>query len=421
MTRTAEKTYAEFAARLLATGLVSDPWLWGSPRFRPEPVVLTTAEKAALDAAAESVAMAHHHLMLQVAAEPGLLDSFFDLTPCQKLMALAAGPHWHGIARADVFRTAREPIVCELNSDTPSGEAEAVLLGAFAAEDRPGHEDPTAGLEDRFCRMVETAARSLTGATGPLRVGIVYPTEMTEDLSMVLLYRRWFEARGWSVVLGSPFNLRRLETGGVAVFETPCDVIIRHYKTDWFGERLSVWDDAAPLPDAEPLDVPLDALLGAALEGRVAVINPFGSAVTQNKKCFAFFWERLESFPRDVQEAIRRFVPPTFRLDSIDRGRILAEKDRWVLKSDYGCEGDEVIIGRECTEDVWRESLEHVLPGRWVAQEWFEALTDDGGSTVNFGVYLVAGEASGMYARISEGPTDARALSAPVLVRSGEP
>ena len=133
MTRTAEKTYAEFAARLLATGLVSDPWLWGRPRFRPEPVVLKTAEKAALDAAAESVAMAHHHLMLQVAAEPGLLDSFFGLTPCQKLMALAAGPHWHGIGRADVFRTVAGPIVCELNSDTPSGEAEAVLLGGFAA------------------------------------------------------------------------------------------------------------------------------------------------------------------------------------------------------------------------------------------------------------------------------------------------
>jgi hypothetical protein len=49
---------------------------------------------------------------------------------------------------------------------------------------------------------------------------------------------------------------------------------------------------------------------------------------------------------------------------------------------------------------------------RWIVQRFFEA-TDDG----NYGVFGVAGESSGFYARIQSGATDDRALSAPVLIR----
>jgi hypothetical protein len=38
------------------------------------------------------------------------------------------------------------------------------------------------------------------------------------------------------------------------------------------------------------------------------------------------------------------------------------------------------------------------------------------GESVNHGVFLVAGEASGLYARVQAGATDDRALSAPTLV-----
>ena len=75
----------------------------------------------------------------------------------------------------------------------------------------------------------------------PLTVGIVYPTELTDDLSVIELYARWFEARGARVVLGSPFNLRPDGQGGVAMFGVSCSVIWRHYKTDWWGERRTVW------------------------------------------------------------------------------------------------------------------------------------------------------------------------------------
>ena len=118
-------------------------------------------------------------------------------------------PFWHGIARADVFLTEDGPTVCELNCDTPTGEAEAVLLNGTVTQTAAGHDDPNRALGKRFCAMVAAMA----GIARRLSVGIVYPTEMPEDLSMVLLYRRWFEERGWQVTLGSPFNLRRFPRG----------------------------------------------------------------------------------------------------------------------------------------------------------------------------------------------------------------
>ena len=57
------------------------------------------------------------------------------------------------------------------------------------------------------------------------------------------------------------------------------------------------------------------------------------------------------------------------------------------------------------------------VPGRWVAQERFDAVPEEGGETLNLGVYVVAGRAAGLYVRRQRGPTDGSATSVGVLVR----
>ena len=407
--------YAAYAARIRASRVLTDPWLAGAPRFRERPVTLDAATARRLQSAAEAVAAAYHHLALAVEREPALLDSFFALTPFQKLMWLAQAPLWHGIARADVFLTQGGPRVCELNSDTPSGQAEAVALSRLAAADRPGFTDPNRDLESRFSSLIETLAPRRDRGR-PLSVGILYPTEMPEDLSMVSLYRSWFEARGWDVVLGSPFNLSASADGRAALLGRPCDVVVRHYKTDWWGERRPVWDDAADVPDTAPLEGPLTILLEAVLAGRTAVVNPFGAVVTQNKRSLAFFFEAADRLPPSVAAALRAVVPPTHRLETLEAASLRREKDRWVLKSDYGCEGDEVVIGAACTQEEWDASLAHAVAPRWIAQERFDPIADGEGMVVNHGVYLVAGRSAGLYARVHGGATGTDALSVPVLV-----
>jgi hypothetical protein len=95
------------------------------------------------------------------------------------------------------------------------------------------------------------------------------------------------------------------------------------------------------------------------------------------------------------------------------------EREAWVLKSDYGCEGEETIVGRATTQAIWEESLGQAVPGRWIVQRCFEPVRDSSGHECNLGVYLIAGAVCGLYARRSVGPTDASALSTAVRIVEG--
>ncbi len=421
--------YDAFAQEIMRDGIITDPWLDGAPRFREEPIILSAKEYAALATAAERLGGVYNELCTIVRETPDLLDSFFAMTPWQKAMWGASQPLWHGLARADLFLTEDGIATAELNCDTPTGEAEAIVLGRIAKAARPGDaqlQDPNAELGARFLAMTDAlAARELGSASGDTggdektrrTIGLVYPTEFTEDLSLVRLYKRWFESRGDRVVLGSPFNLTRGEGGSLRLFDTPIDVMVRHYKTDWWGERVSAWDDE-DLADAEPLGGPLGATLEAQLERRVSIVNPFGAVLPQNKRSMAFMWEHIHRFSSESVAVIERHVPITSRCESMHGEQLRAQKDEWVLKSDYGAEGDEVTVGRVTDAAEWAASLEHARKGHWIAQRYFSANTDAAGNATNYGVYLVAGRAAGIYARVQAGPTDASALSVPVLVQA---
>jgi len=409
--------YDAFARRIVDGKILTDPWLDGKPRFRQEPAFVSPELLRKMYRAAEEVAAVYNELCLIVSDHPELLDGFLGLTPFQKAMWLASTPLWHGIARADVFVTDEGLAFAELNCDTPTGEAEAVILNAVSAAAHSGALDPNMGLEQRFVAMVHALATRELGrdAERARTVGIVYPTEMTDDLALVRLYRTWFEAAGYEVVLGSPYNLT-LRDGAMCLFDTPFSVMLRHYKTDWWGERVPAWDDAV-IADVEALAGPLRATLESSVAGRCAVVNPFGAVVPQNKRAMAFMWEHIHRFSPHAAEVIRRHIPITSRLETMHAAELLAQRDEWVLKSDYGAEGEEVIVGRRVTDEIWRASLAHARPGHWIAQRYFSAHANARGETVNYGIYLIAGEASGIYGRVQDAPTDDHAMSVPVLVR----
>jgi hypothetical protein len=106
----------------------------------------------------------------------------------------------------------------------------------------------------------------------------------------------------------------------------------------------------------------------------------------------------------------------TSRLERVHEAQLVTEREQWVLKSDYGAEGDEVILGKLTTDATWKSTIERARPGRWIAQRYFEAHVDAAGEALNLGVFLVAGEAAGFYARVQAGATNDEARSAAVLV-----
>ncbi len=408
--------YADFARQLYGTGILSDPWLEGEERFRLRGVVLDPELAEALKTIAERVCYLHHELAGIVRANPELLDEFFRLTPWQKAMWMVSEGRWHGIARVDLFLCTDGRIrSCEMNSDTPSGEAEAVLLNRLLRHCHPGVIDPNEDFDEWFWDMLLASHRARTRETAPPEAAaIIYPTDLPEDLSMIAIYRQWLEERGVRVILGSPYNLGRTAGGDLTVLGEPVDLVIRHYKTDWWGEREVIWANEPPYPDPDPLDRELELLLEADLAGRVTIVNPFGAVVTQNKKSLAFMWERMELFSSQARDWIAAYIPESRRLTSVDAAAL--NRREWVLKSDYGCEGDSVVCGPDVKLKDWRMTLATAIPERWVAQRFFEVAAIDEGLLPNYGVYVLGGRAHGFYTRLSRKATDYTAVTAPTYV-----
>jgi glutathionylspermidine synthase len=408
--------YARFARAVYETGVISDPWFDGRERFGLRGVVLTKERARSLMEAAERVTYLHQELVEILLENPTLVAEFYRLTPWQQLMWEAAGGLWHGMARADLFVCEDGSIrCCELNSDTPSGQPEAVILNEMLRGLHGQALDPNARLGERLVSVLRESHAKRTDA--PLGVvGIIYPTELSEDLAMITLFSRWLERAGVRVVCGSPFNVRRTHQG-IEVLGVAVDLILRHYKTDWWGERTPVWADAPEYPDPLPLDGPLTALLGAEAANLVTIVNPFGSVVTQNKLSLAFFWEELDRFSKGARGWIRRYIPETRRMSKLSPGRLRAEREEWVLKSDYGCEGQETVCGPFVSQEVWEKAIEQALPERFVAQKFFRAATDEDGRLANFGVYVLGGTACGFFTRLSQKSTGHTALTVPTFIK----
>jgi uncharacterized circularly permuted ATP-grasp superfamily protein len=203
------------------------------------------------------------------------------------------------------------------------------------------------------------------------------------------------------------------------MFGQRLELIVRHYKTDWWGERQVVWRDAAPYADAAPLVAPLHLLLENEYAGTVTVVNPFGAVLSQNKLTLALMWEAQEYFSPLAQRWIRRYIPPTYRLTQLDLELVLAQRQAWVLKSAYGCEGEETICGPYVSDAAWRDAVTGTLPHYWVAQRFFHAAVTPDGDVPNYGVYVVGGRSVGFFTRVAATATDMYAVTAPTFIARG--
>jgi hypothetical protein len=127
-------------------------------------------------------------------------------------------------------------------------------------------------------------------------------------------------------------------------------------------------------------------------------------------------WERQELFSPSAQAWIREYIPETRRFATLDFATL--NREEWVLKSNYGCEGDSVIVGHFAKPTDWQLALTTAIAPHWVAQRYFEIAPLADGLFPNFGAYLIGGEASGFYTRLSAKSTDYTSVTAPTFVQN---
>ena len=147
------------------------------------------------------------------------------------------------------------------------------------------------------------------------------------------------------------------------------------------------------------------------------IINPFGAVVTQNKLATALMWERQELFSPQTRAWIVEHIPETRRLAVLDTEQL--PREEWVLKSDYGCEGDSVVLGAFTKPSDWRLVLATTIKKHWVAQRFFEVapiVEAENKLLPNYGVYLLGGRAAGLFTRLSQQATDYTSVTAPTFV-----
>ena len=96
---------------------------------------------------------------------------------------------------------------------------------------------------------------------------------------------------------------------------------------------------------------------------------------------------------------------------------MLSKQSQWVLKSDFGCEGEETLCGLHESKENWSKAMHELEEKSWIVQAYCSPQEDKLSQITNFGVFVVAGKSSGCYSRTSLGPTDHLARFTPTLIR----
>ena len=113
----------------------------------------------------------------------------------------------------------------------------------------------------------------------------------------------------------------------------------------------------------------------------------------------------------ELQSGGARFLHQT-----LDDDQLGNEPQHWVMKSTYGCEGEETICGPFVTEAEWRDAVNSAIPRFWVCQRFFEVKPEMDECLPNYGVFLIAGKSTGFFTRLAAKATDEMAVSAPTYI-----
>lgn len=341
-----------------------------------EPVRLPSAELDALAALSERFARLIEKTIALVLADPSLL-AFYGFDPALRRMIEVEKRRLPvTLARYDAFRTPAGWQFSEFNCDVPGGVHEGA-----------GLNDLIGGDPSRF-RVVEFLVDALCRDTVRPTVAVCYASGYAEDLEQCQFLRREWGRVGLRALLCNPENL--VWNGrDLRVFGERVDIVYRFFPVEW----LSQVDN-------------LDDLLSASLCGALPMINGFSSVIGQSKKTMALWHEQIARFDAEERDLILRHVPHTETFRAADLAHYRRDRERLVIKRQFGRVGEEVLMGSLCSQEEWDDWLGWPASeaDQWIVQDRFEILPVrvDGENLYGcFGPYVVDGKFAGLYNRFA--------------------
>jgi len=366
----------EIVDRMSIDYLMWNAYVDGRLSALAEPVAIPRAELDELASLSERFARLLEKTIDLVLADPALLAFYGFKPPLRRMIESERARLPITLARYDAFRTPGGWRFSEFNCDVPGGVHEGA-----------GLSDLIGGERSRF-RVVELLTEALCRTSARPSVAVCYASGYAEDLEQCEFLRREWTRVGIRALLCNPENLvwngRELRCFGEKI-----DVVYRFFPAEWLQEVANFED-----------------LLSAAKSGALPMINGFTSLIAQSKKTMALWHERLELFDAAERELILGHVPrsESFRTAELDRYR--RERERLVVKRQFGRIGEEVLMGSHCGDEEWEDWLGWPAsePHEWIVQERFDNLpvTVDGETIYGcFGPYVVDGKFAGLYNRFA--------------------
>lgn len=376
--------------------LLFDPFVGGEPRVSSEPLVLSRELHENAVATAERA-----YSLVGAAAERGFHEEeegdVYGLAGDVRGLAEAsyAAGERSGLCRVDLLLTPDGSFrACELNSDCPGGQNEAIGLPELARS-----RGFSAGLSPtRVVEAMGARIETLAAETGGDAVGLMFATAYAEDLQVAALVGRELRRRGMETILTPP-TAPKLRDGRLVVRDRPISVLYRFFPTEGLSQQRNVGD----LRDA----------VGA---GKVRSFSAFSEVYCQSKLAMARAFEQAAQGEAAQGESSKTRVlldvlPRTLTLGRDLRAELLDDRAGWVLKRDFGRVGDQVFVGALLDADGFRgvvdEALAMVASVReiWIAQRFIpQAMIETpwGPRFLTLGVYLLDGQFVGYFARITE-------------------
>lgn len=342
-----------------------------------EPIRLPRRELDELADLSERFARLLEKTIDLVRSDPALLATYGFRPALLRMLESEATRLPVTLARYDAFRTPDGWRFSEFNCDVPGGVHEGAGLNALIG-----------GNPSDF-RVTELLVESLCRGTVRPNVAICYASGYAEDLEQCQFLRREWGRVGIRSVLCNPENL--VWNGrDLRVFGERVDIVYRFFPVEWMTEVEN-----------------LSGLLSASRSGRLPMINGFSSLIAQSKKTMALWHERLDRFDAGERDLILRHVPKSEGFRVADLGRYRRDRERLVVKRQFGRIGEEVLMGASCDDEEWSDWLAWPAsePREWIVQERFDNLPlDVDGETIYgcFGPYVVDGRYAGLYNRFAK-------------------
>jgi carboxylate-amine ligase len=261
-----------------------------------------------------------------------------------------------GVAGLDVVRDRDGAfLVLEDNLRTPSGFAYAAAArGVLERELLPiASRRPFA--DEAFTALAETFAAAAPDGGDPSTTAV-----LTDGIASSALYEHDQVAQRLGLALVKLADLElhdgRLVRRGRRGRRHPVDVLYRRCNEDRMRE-----DDGRPTAVAA-------LLAGPWLDGRLGIVNAFGTGVADDKAVHAYVEEMIRFYLRE--EPLLRSVRTLDLANAEHRRRALKDIDQFVIKPRHGQGGAGIVVCAHATDADVTEIVEAIKrqPEKYVAQ-----------------------------------------------------